>query len=120
MIPNKPDHPFVHWASLSYVGEVLKAGAKVYLYRKGFLHAKMIVVDGQIASVGTANLDMRSFRLNFEVNAFLYHRETARRLNRIFMDDLKDCEPLTMDIYDRRPLSVRFKESVSRLLSPIL
>jgi cardiolipin synthase len=120
MIPDKPDHLFVHWATLSYIGEVLKTGANVYLYRKGFLHAKMIVIDEEIASVGTANLDMRSFRLNFEVNAFLYHGDLAKRLTRIFMEDLQDSEQLTQEMYEQRPLSVRLKESVSRLLSPIL
>lgn len=70
MIPNKPDHMFVYWATYSYVGELLKTGAKVYIYDNGFIHAKMLVVDGKIATVGTANIDNRSFRLNFEVNAF--------------------------------------------------
>src|SRR5699024_6158040 len=74
MIPNKPDHPFVYWATLSYIGDLLNAGAEVYIYQKGFLHAKTIIVDGKIASVGTANIDVRSFRLNFEVNAFLYDK----------------------------------------------
>src|SRR5699024_1423694 len=74
MIPNKPDHPFVYWATLSHIGDLLEVGAEVYIYQKGFLHAKTIVVDGKIASVGTANIDVRSFRLNFEVNAFLYNR----------------------------------------------
>ena len=62
MIPNKPDHMFVYWATLSYIGELLKAGAKVYIYENGFIHAKMIVVDDEAASVGTAKIDVRSFR----------------------------------------------------------
>src|SRR5699024_3132611 len=61
MIPNKPDHPFVYWATLSHIGDLLEVGAEVYIYQKGFLHAKTIVVDGKIASVGTANIDVRSF-----------------------------------------------------------
>src|SRR5699024_6899566 len=63
MIPNKPDHIFVYWATLSYIGKLLNEGAEVYLYQNGFLHAKTIVVDGKISSVGTANIDVRSFRL---------------------------------------------------------
>lgn len=78
MIPNKPDHAFVYWATLSYIGELLKAGATVYIYDNGFIHAKTIVVDDEIASVGTANIDVRSFRLNFEVNAFIYDITIAK------------------------------------------
>ncbi|MEG2789387.1 MAG: cardiolipin synthase, partial [Romboutsia sp.] len=71
MIPSKPDHPFVYWASCSYAGELLKFGAKLYTYDEGsFLHAKTIVMDDSICSIGTANMDIRSFELNFEVNAF--------------------------------------------------
>ncbi len=78
MIPNKPDHAFVYWATLSYIGDLLKAGATVYIYDNGFIHAKTIVVDDEIASVGTANIDVRSFRLNFEVNAFIYDITIAK------------------------------------------
>lgn len=120
MIPNKPDHPFVYWATYSYIGELLKAGGKVYIYQNGFLHAKTIVVDDQIASVGTANIDMRSFRLNFEVNAFLYHARTVRQLASIIHKDTLQSTVLTYEGYLERSFSVRFKESISRLLSPIL
>ncbi len=120
MIPNKPDHMFVYWATYSYIGELLKAGAKIYLYENGFIHAKTIIVDDEISSVGTANIDVRSFRLNFEVNAFMYHQPTTRQLSAIFQSDLGQSRELTMEEYEQRPLKIRFKESVSRLLSPIL
>lgn len=120
MIPNKPDHMFVYWATSSYVGQLLHAGAKVYHYEKGFIHAKMIVVDDEVASVGTANIDVRSFSLNFEVNAIIYDRDIAHRLAEIFEQDIMDCSELTKDIYDNRSNLVKFKESISRLLSPIL
>lgn len=61
MIPNKPDHMFVYWATYSYIGEMIKAGAKIYIYDNGFIHAKTIIVDNEISSVGTANIDVRSF-----------------------------------------------------------
>src|SRR5699024_5204166 len=80
MMPNKPDLIFVYWATLSYIGKLLNEGAEVYLYQNGFLHAKTIVVDGKISSVGTANIDVRSFRLNFEVNAFVYDVPLAKKL----------------------------------------
>ncbi|HLR69610.1 cardiolipin synthase [Virgibacillus campisalis] len=120
MIPNKPDHPFVYWATLSYIGDLLNAGAQVYIYQNGFLHAKTIVVDGEIASVGTANIDVRSFRLNFEVNAFLYDEQTAQNLVDAFQHDIALSTQMTKKLYEQRSLGVRFKESVSRLLSPIL
>ncbi|MFB4170121.1 cardiolipin synthase [Virgibacillus sp. JSM 102003] len=120
MIPNKPDHPFVYWATLSYIGDLLNAGADVYIYQHGFLHAKTIVVDGKIASVGTANIDVRSFRLNFEVNAFLYDKGLAERLVEAFHDDVARSTIMTRKLYAKRSLGIRFKESVSRLLSPIL
>ena len=120
MIPNKPDHLFVYWATYSYVGELLKAGAKVYLYENGFLHAKTMVIDDRLATVGTANIDVRSFRLNFEVNAIIYHEETAVQLRDTFAADLKHSHELTSEIYNNRSLLIRFKESLSRLLSPVL
>lgn len=120
MIPNKPDHMFVYWATMSYIGELLKAGANVYIYENGFIHAKMIVVDENAASVGTANIDVRSFMLNFEVNAFIYDTPTAKKLVEIFNNDITKSRRLTYYQYLQRPLKIRFKESISRLLSPIL
>ncbi|WP_085993962.1 cardiolipin synthase [Oceanobacillus senegalensis] len=120
MIPNKPDHPFVYWATLSYCGDLLAAGAEVYVYQNGFLHAKTIVVDGEIASVGTANIDVRSFRLNFEVNAFLYNEKISMDLVQAFNEDVKLSTQMTKKLYDKRTVGIRFKESISRLISPVL
>lgn len=120
MVPNKPDHPFVYWATLSSVGDLLNAGAEVYIYQKGFLHAKTIVVDGKIASVGTANIDVRSFRLNFEVNAFLYDTKITQELEAAFNRDIQFSTQITKKLYQQRSIGIRFKEALSRLLSPIL
>lgn len=120
MIPNKPDHMFVYWATLSHIGELLNEGAEVYLYQNGFLHAKTIVVDGKLSSVGTANIDVRSFRLNFEVNAFMYDADIAQRLVDAFKQDILLSTQMTKNLYEKRSLGIKFKESVSRLLSPIL
>jgi cardiolipin synthase A/B len=120
MIPNKPDHMFVYWATYSYVGQFVEAGAKVYHYEKGFIHSKMIVVDDMVASVGTANIDVRSFSLNFEVNAMIYNNELAQRLAEVFERDILDCSELTKELYEARGTRIKFKESISRLLSPIL
>lgn len=120
MLPSKQDHFFVYWATQSYIGELIDFGAKVYMYNNGFLHAKTLVIDGKIASVGTANIDIRSFKLNFEMNAFIYDTGTAGSLQRIFKQDMEDCEEMTKEKYSHRPYMNRFKESISRLLSPLL
>lgn len=120
MMPCQPDHPFVYWASYSYVGELIQAGAKVYTYDDGFIHSKVLTVDGLVSSVGTANMDIRSFKVNFEVNAFIYDKDTTVQLEKIFEEDMKNCTEITPEIYNKRSLKVRFKESISRLLAPIL
>jgi cardiolipin synthase len=120
IIPSKPDHPFVYWASTSYMGELLESGVKCYTYNKGFLHSKFLSIDGSISSVGTANLDIRSFTLNFEINAFIYDKDITSDLDYSFMDDLKYCDELSIENYTSRSIIVKFKESISRLLSPIL
>lgn len=120
MIPNKPDHMFVYWATYSYIGEMLKAKAKVYVYDNGFIHSKKIIVDNEISSVGSANIDMRSFRLNFEVNAFVYDENIAQELTNRYESDMELSKELTLEKYMERSKYIRFKESISRLLSPIL
>ena len=119
MIPCKPDHPFVYWATLSFIGDVLDAGVRAYTYDNGFLHAKTIVVDRKAGSVGSANWDVRSFRLNFEANAFFYDATVGAELARTFEEDLAVSTEITLEGYRARPLRVRVKESVSRLFSPL-
>lgn len=120
MFPCKPDHPFVYWATYSYIGDMIMAGAHCYRYDNGFLHSKGIIVDGKVFCYGTANMDIRSFALNFEVNAVVYDREKAMQMENIFREDLKHCMLITRDIYTERKLFVRIKEQVCRLLSPLL
>ncbi len=120
MLPNKPDHPFVYWASLSYIGELLDAGVKFYHYGNGFLHSKVIIVDEFISTVGTANIDIRSFKLNFEVNAFIYDDMVNLKLTEKFISDIENCKEITLEDYNKRSNIVKIKESISRLLSPVL
>jgi cardiolipin synthase len=120
MIPCKPDHPFVYWATYWYCGGLLKYGVKVYIYEYEFLHAKTLVIDGTVASVGTANFDVRSFKLNFECNAIIYDTKTSKMLYDIFMEDLNYSMELTRELYLERGILIRFKESVCRLLAPLL
>lgn len=120
MIPSIPDHMFVYWANYSYCGELIKSGARVFIYEDGFLHAKTLVVDGQVATVGSANFDRRSFKLNFETNAFIYDKGFSKKMEKIFLDDMKKGSELTLDIYEKRSKLTKIKEAVSRLLSDIL
>lgn len=120
MIPCMPDHPFVYWATYSYIGDMVMAGAKCYTYDNGFLHSKGMIVDGKVFCYGTANMDIRSFALNFEVNAVVYNAQKAQEMLRIFEEDLKVCTQITKDVYSRRKLIIRIKEQVCRLLSPLL
>ena len=110
----------MHWASLSFLGELIKWGVNVYTYEGGFLHTKIVISDDYLSSVGTANFDIRSFELNFEVNAFLYDEELNKKLKDDFIEDLKSCTKITPELYEKRSKFVRFRESMSRLLSPIL
>ncbi|MEN6326424.1 MAG: cardiolipin synthase [Syntrophomonas sp.] len=121
MIPDKADHLFVHWANLSYVGELLEAGARCFAYsRERFLHSKMLLVDGFVSSVGTTNMDIRSFELNFEVNAFIYDEQVTMNLEEGFLRDLENSYEILVEDYLKRPARVRIKEALCRLLSPLL
>ena len=120
MIPCKPDHPFVYWATYSYVGDMVMAGAKCYTYENGFLHSKGLVVDDEVFCYGTANMDIRSFSLNFEVNAVVYDADKAREMTALFDRDLEYCVQITREAYAGRSLKTRCKEQMCRLLSPLL
>ena len=120
MIPTKVDQPFVHWASLSNVGELLEAGVRAFRYNAGFLHAKTVTVDDYVTSVGSANWDLRSFKWNFETNAVIYDRELGEQYRRIFEDDMTRSTEITKASYAARSRSTRFKESTCRLFSGVL
>lgn len=120
MVPCKPDHPLVYWATYSYLGDMIDAGAKCYVYNNGFLHAKGITVDGLVSCYGTANMDIRSFELNFEVNATIYSADTTRKLEEAFENDIRKSTLVTRKIYEDRTLLIRIKEQFSRLFSPLL
>jgi len=120
MIPCKPDHPFVFWASTFNAGYLLKSGVKVYKFNRGFIHAKICVIDDQVASVGSANFDMRSFELNFETNAVIYDAEVARAIGKEFLKDVaENSDQMTLEEYSARSTLVKLKEAISRLYTPI-
>ncbi|MCD5414573.1 MAG: cardiolipin synthase [Clostridiales bacterium] len=120
ILPNKIDHYAVFWASKSHYMELLEAGVRIYEYDKGFIHGKVILVDGCFSTIGTANLDIRSFQLNFEVNAFIYDEEATKKLADDFYADIKSCIEINIEEYKKRSLARRVIESLARLFSPIL
>lgn len=120
MMPEKGDSKLTYLSSCSYIEDMLSAGVKVYFYQKGFMHAKTLVSDDNVSSVGTTNIDFRSFEHNFEVNAFIYSKKTALELKEIFLNDVKDSVEITYKKWKERPLMRRFLESILRLFSPLL
>jgi cardiolipin synthase len=120
IFPAKPDHPFVYWCSLDYVGELLYSGVRCFEYTKGFTHAKLITTDGKVSSIGTANMDIRSFKLNFEINAFIYDGEITQEFEKQFEEDFNFSNEITVESYEKRSAVVRVKEAFARLISPLL
>ena len=120
MVPDKPDHFFMEWILSANIGILIEYGVKIYRYQKGFIHAKTIVSDGKIFSVGTANLDIRSFKLNFEINAFIYDEKISKEQEKIFYEDQKLCRLVVKDDYEKRSRNLKIKESIIRLIAPIL
>lgn len=120
LVPSRPDKRIVFYASHSYFPELLEAGVKIFEYQNGFLHSKVVIVDHELASIGTSNMDMRSFHLNFEVNAFLYRTESTMKLVADYIDDLQYAKEIDKDKFSHRSIVTRVVESTSRLLSPLL
>ena len=120
IIPSESNHTLASWASQSYIDALIRNGVRVFVYRDRFIHAKTLVADSQIASVGTANIDALSFGINYEVQAFVYSPEIVKGLEDVFLADLQHCTEETSDNRKARPFIQRLKEKTGRLLSPIL
>jgi cardiolipin synthase len=120
LVPGKSDSFIVNAAARSYYGEIMDAGAEIYLYKKGFVHAKTVVSDGQLAIIGTANMDHRSFELNFEVNSMIYDAGVAQQLRDAFYNDLKDAVKINPNTWKKTSLFKQLPEKIARLLSPLL
>lgn len=120
MLPYRADSRLTHLASRSYLADVLRAGVKVYFYQKGFLHSKLMVSDDLLSTVGSTNMDFRSFEHNFEANAFIYDTETALQMREIFLQDQRDCQLISLKNWEKRPRLRKASESLVRLLAPLL
>lgn len=120
MIPDKPDHPFIYRATQYYGRQLIKENIEILIYNGGFLHAKTMIMDDEICTVGSANQDIRSYKLNFEANAVLYDKKIIKELEAIFLDDRKKCTVMTPEVVRQMSKWLLFKQQISRLFSPIL
>ncbi|MEZ5011575.1 MAG: cardiolipin synthase [Bacteroidales bacterium] len=119
ILPGKSDSVIGNWNTRSYIEELLEAGVRIYLYSSGFIHSKYIIVDSVFASVGSVNVDMRSFDLNFEVTALVYDQDFAARLHDSFIEDIKNSYEVILDLWKGRTRTERYKESLARIFGPL-
>jgi len=118
MLPGIPDKKSIYAVSLLNVAKLLKDGVKVYLH-SGFLHAKTLVIDDHVSTVGTANIDIRSFSLNYEINAFIYNNDFAIKCRDTFLNDIKDCTIFNIETYSNRGIWKKIYESIWRFIAPL-
>ena len=119
ILPSRSDVSTMRYGSLSFAEELIMAGVHVYLYQKGFNHGKIMMVDGVFTSIGTANMDGRSFNKNFEVNALIYDRQQAKEMRDSFLNDIADSEEIRLQEFLIRPRKQKIKESFCRVLGPL-
>lgn len=120
MLPKRSDTTFVHIATMSFLQEILESKVKVYFFEDGFIHSKLMVIDNCLTITGSANMDVRSFEHNFEIEAFIYNEETCKTAKNIFIDDMERCTLIKLREWRKRPRTDKFKESLMRLFSPLL
>ena len=120
MLPEKSDTKLVQYGTMSFVGELLEAGVKIYLFKNGFNHSKVISIDGEMSIVGSANMDVRSFEHNFEVMAVIYNKECAKTIENKFIYDTRFCNAVSIAKWGKRGKREKIKESFARLLSALL
>ena len=120
IIPEKGDSVIARYATNSYIEQLLESGVQVYHYHKGMVHAKTMVVDGVLTSIGSCNLDNRSFDINFEINAFLYDARVAKEMTQVYEVDLEETTELILEDWLKRPSMEKIREALARLWAPLL
>ncbi|MCB5267066.1 MAG: cardiolipin synthase [Candidatus Cloacimonetes bacterium] len=120
ILPGKADHWIVFWGSRSYFEELLEVSVEIYEYQRGFMHAKIMIIDDEVLGLGTANMDLRSFNHNFELTALVYSDDIVKRASEAFYQDLAFSKRLDLEEFRKRGLIDRSKESLCRLFSPLL
>lgn len=118
--PRGPGPGLPYWAGLTYAENLAETGVKIYLYQGEYFHAKTISIDSVLCSIGSANMDIRSFSINYELNLIIYDEKTTQQLERDFHTDLKHCQPFDLKRYRRTNGFKRARDSISRLFSPLL
>ncbi|MBQ1929656.1 MAG: cardiolipin synthase, partial [Bacteroidales bacterium] len=120
MLPETSDSKISHYSTMSYISELLDAGVKIYLFKKGFNHSKVVSIDGKMSIVGSANMDVRSFEHNFEIMQVLYNSTCAETIEKNFLHELKSCRQINSNIWSKRSKKNKILESLARLCSPLL
>jgi len=120
VLPGKSDFPIHLWSSFSFFEELMRAGVRIFIYDKGFNHGKYMLVDGIFSSIGTANMDIRSFDQNLEANALVYDESVTKKLEQDFANDLNDSQELKLETFLERPHHKKIRESLARVFSPLL
>lgn len=120
LLPGISDSRIVNAAARSYYAELLSSGAEIFLYRKGFVHSKTMVIDRSFSVVGSANMNHRSFNLDFEVNANIYSGEFAELMRNMFYDDIGDAEKIEFEKWKNRSVFIKLAEKTARLMSPLM
>jgi cardiolipin synthase len=110
----------VHPVTQHSYGELLESGVKIYEYTPGFIHSKLFVSDDSVATVGTVNMDYRSFYFHFECGVWLCRTETVKDIKKHFIELLKESEEIKLEDYKRRPLKTKIKQSVLHLFAPFM
>jgi cardiolipin synthase len=120
IVPGNSESAMIHWTVQSFFSRFLNAGVKIYLFKEGFIHSKVILSDDSVCSIGTANLDIRSFEQNFEVNALIYNKEVTMTMKKQFALFQNSSKQLTPEEHAARPNIDRIKEKLARLATPLM
>jgi cardiolipin synthase len=120
MLPNKPDHVMVWLASVSHADSMVEHGVDVYRFVDGFLHQKVVLMDDQIATIGSVNFDNRSFAINFEITLWFTDEKAIAGVEAMLVEDFKNCRQVSLDEVKNRSVPMRFVTQAARLLSPLL
>lgn len=120
LAPRGAGNQMPYWAAHTYIKEMSEAGVRVYFYQNGYFHPKTLNIDTEICSIGSANMDIRSFSINYEVNAIIYDKAVAKELAQDFFDDMAHCTEFSLEDYEKSNVFLRLRDSIARLLSPLL
>ena len=120
LAPSGPGINAPYQAALTYAANMAEAGVKIYFYHGAYFHAKTISVDSMICSIGSTNMDIRSFAINYELNLIVYDRGTTQKLDQLFCNDLKHCTEFDLQAYKHSNIVWRVRDSIMRLFSPLL